>query len=372
MTTNTTSSPAPAEENGNGGRRSVLIAVLAVGAVAAAGWWWHARSYESTEDAFLEADVTMIAPRIAGTVISVQVQDNQQVKAGDVLFELDAADLQARVRQAEANLAAAQAQARSAQADLTMTNTSAPANVAQAQAAVRAARAQAERAQADAKRYESLYAKDEISAQSLDQARSSARALQAQAEQAAAQLTMTQTAPQQTAAKEAMLASAQAAIAQAQAALDLARLQLSYAHVIAPSAGRVTHKNLQPGTQLAAGSPVLALVGAQTWVVANFKETQLQHMRVGQPVNVEIDAYPGQAFSARVHSLQAGTGSAFALLPPENATGNFIKVVQRVPVKLVFDPAPDAALHLVPGMSVLPRVDISDDAQGAQLQAATQ
>ena len=114
---------------------------------------------------------------------------------------------------------------------------------------------------------------------------------------------------------------------------------------------------------------MLALVGAQTWVVANFKETQLQHMRVGQLVSVEIDAYPGRDFTARVHSLQAGTGSAFSLLPPENATGNFVKVVQRVPVKLVFEPAPDAALHLVPGMSVRPRVDISDDARGAALQA---
>ncbi|PPE75423.1 hypothetical protein C3942_00570 [Solimonas fluminis] len=367
---NTTPTPSPAPEEGNGRRRVIVMSALALAILGAAGWWWHSRNYETTDDAFLEADVTMVAPRVAGTVVAVHVEDNQLVKAGQPLFELDPADYQARLRQAEANLAAAQAQARSAQADLTMTNTSAPANVAQAQAAVRAARAQAERAQADARRYESLYAKDEVSAQALDQARSSARALQAQAEQATAQLAMTQTAPQQTAAKEAQLASAQAAVAQAQAALDLARLQLSYTRVAAPGDGRITRKNLQPGSQLAAGSPVLALVGKDTWVVANFKETQLQHMRVGQPVSVGIDAYPGRDFRARVHSLQAGTGSAFALLPAENATGNFVKVVQRVPVKLVFDPAPDADLHLVPGMSAQPRVDISDDAHGAALQAA--
>jgi len=363
-----TTPPPPAVATGR--RRAVLLAGLALGAVAAAGAWWHAQGYEATDDAYVQADVTMIAPRVAGAVVAVHVADNQAVKAGDALFELDPADYEARLRQAEANLAAAQAQARSAAADLTMTRTSAPANTAQAQAAVRAAGAQAERAQADVQRYESLYAKDEIPRQTLDQARSNARALQAQAEQAAAQLTMTQTAPQQTLAKEAMLSSAQAATAQAQAALDLARLQLSYTRVTAPSDGRVTRKNLQPGSQLAAGTPVLALVGTQTWIVANFKETQLQHMRVGQPVSVEIDAYPGHEFSARVHSLQAGTGSAFSLLPAENATGNFVKVVQRVPVKLVFEPAPDAALNLVPGMSALPRVDIRDEQQGAPLQAA--
>ncbi|MDM4769473.1 HlyD family secretion protein [Solimonas sp. SE-A11] len=366
MDTNPTPSPAP---QAAGRRRVILLAVLATAVLGIGGWWWHSRSYETTDDAFLEADVTMVAPRVAGTVVAVHVEDNQQVEAGQPLFELDPADYQARLRQAEANLAAAQAQARSAQADLTMTNTSAPANVAQAQAAVRAARAQAERAQADARRYESLYAKDEISAQALDQARSTAHALQAQAEQASAQLAMAQTTPQQTAAKEAQLASAEAAVAQAQAALDLAKLQLSYTRVVAPTPGRITRKNLQPGSQIAAGGPVMALVGTQTWVVANFKETQLQHMRVGQPVNVEIDAYPGRDFAARVHSLQAGTGSAFALLPPENATGNFVKVVQRVPVKLVFESAPEATLHLVPGMSVQPRVDISDDAHGAALQA---
>lgn len=366
---NTTPTPSPAPGT-NGRRRGLLLAMLAVAVFGIGGWWWHSRSYETTDDAFLEADVTMVAPRVAGTVVAVHVEDNQPVKAGQPLFELDPADYQARLRQAEANLAAAQAQARSAQADLAMTNTSAPANVAQAQAAVRAARAQAERAQADAQRYESLYAKDEISAQALDQARSTARALQAQAEQASAQLAMTQTAPQQTAAREAQLASAEAAVAQAQAALDLARLQLSYTRVLAPAEGRITRKNLQPGSQIAAGGPVMALVGAQTWVVANFKETQLQHMRVGQPVSVEIDAYPGRDFHARVHSLQAGTGSAFALLPPENATGNFVKVVQRVPVKLVFDPPPETTLHMAPGMSARPRVDISDDAHGAALQAA--
>ncbi|WP_051362292.1 HlyD family secretion protein [Solimonas soli] len=360
--------PPPANDAQKRSRRKLLIAVLGALFVVSAIAYWIMRGYESTDDAFIQTDITMIAPRVGGTVVAVHVEDNQAVKAGAALFELDPADYETRVRQAEANLAAAQAQADAAAADLTITETSAPAAVAQAQAALVAARAQAERAQADARRYEALYAKDEISQQSLDQARTTARALQAQAEQAAAQLRSAQTTPEQLGARRAQLAAARAAVAQARAALDQAQLQLSYTKVTAPSDGRVTRKNIQPGSQLAAGSPVLALVGNAPWIVANFKETQLRHMRVGQPATVRIDAYPGRKFAARVDSLQAGTGSAFSLLPPENASGNYVKVVQRVPVKLVFDPAPPATLHLAPGMSVVPKVDIRDDS-GARLES---
>lgn len=350
-------------------RAPIAIAVLAVAAVGAGIWWWTARGYESTDDAFIQADVTMIAPRVSGTVTKVYVNDNQVVVAGAVLFELDAEDYEARLRQAQANLAAAQAQTLSAQADLDLTRTRAPAGVTQAQAGLAAARAQADRAQADVKRYEALYAKDEVSKQILEQAQTNYRALRAQAEQAVAMLTSAKTTPEQIAAKEAQLASARAAEAQAQAALDQSALQLGYTQIKAPVAGRITRKNVQLGSQLQAGSPVLALVGNAPWIVANFKETQLQHLRVGQPVDVKVDAYPGRHFSARVQSLQAGTGSAFSLLPAENATGNFVKVVQRVPVKLTFDPAPDAALHLAPGMSVVPRVDVRDEG-GTKLATA--
>lgn len=338
-----------------------LFAGIGAILLIAAGLWWRGYGIETTDDAFIQSDITMIAPRVSGTVIAVHVVDNQSVKAGDALFEIDPADYATRVRQAEANLAAAKAQALSAEADLIITRTSAPAGVAQARAGLRAAQAQAERARADVARYESLFKKDEISQQTLDQATATARALQAQAEQAVAVLDAAQTTPQQTAAKEAMVASAQAAVAQSQAALDQARLQLSYTRVVAPADGLVTRKNLQPGSQVAAGGPVLALVGNQPWIVANFKETQLQHLRIGQPVKIKIDAYPARDFHARIDSLQAGTGSAFSLLPAENASGNYVKVVQRVPVKLVFDPAPEAGLHLVPGMSAVPRVDIRND-----------
>jgi membrane fusion protein (multidrug efflux system) len=347
----------------------IAIAVLAAAAIGAGIWWWTSRGYESTDDAFIQADVTMVAPRVSGTVTKVYVSDNQIVAAGALLFELDAEDFKARLRQAQANLAAAKAQALSAQADLELTRTRAPAGVTQAQAGLAAARAQADRAKSDVTRYEALYAKDEVSKQILEQAQTNYRAMRAQADQAVAALTSARTTPEQIAAKEAQLASAQAAEAQAQAAVDQSALQLGYTQVKAPSAGRVTRKNVQLGSQLQAGAPVLALVGNAPWIVANFKETQLEHLRIGQPVDVKVDAYPGQHFTARVQSLQAGTGSAFSLLPAENATGNFVKVVQRVPVKLVFDPAPDAALHLAPGMSVVPRVDVRHE-DGTRLAAA--
>lgn len=350
-------------------RAPLLIGTVVLVVLGSALLWWMARGYESTDDAFIQADITMVAPRVSGTVVTVHVDDNQAVKAGDPLFELDSADYETRVRQAESNLAAAQAQALAAGADLTITQTSAPAAVAQSRAALAAARAQAERAKADAARYEALFAKDEISQQALDQARTTARALAAQANQASAALTASQTTTGQLEARRAQVAAAQAAVAQSQAALDQARLQLSYTRVVAPADGWITRKNLQPGSQVQAGGPVLALVGARPWIIANFKETQLQHLRVGQPVAVKIDAYPGQHFTARVDSLQAGTGSAFSLLPPENASGNYVKVVQRVPVKLVFDPAPSPKLHLAPGMSVVPKVDIHDE-HGAPLAGA--
>lgn len=346
-------------------RRPLLLWAVPVLLAAGAVVWWLSGGTVSTDDAFIQADVTMIAPRVNGTVLKVLVADNQTVKAGDLLIEIDPADYETALRQAEANLAVAQAALESARADLAMTRKSAPAGVEQAQAALHAAQAQSERAQADAARYQSLYDKDEISKQTLDQALATARALNAEAERSNAMLRGAQTAPEQHNARQARVMSAQAGVAQAQAALDQARLKLSYTRVLAPCGGLVTRKNVRPGSQVQTGTPVLALVGSEPWVVANFKETQLGKLRVGQAAEFKVDAYPGLRFSGRIESLQAGTGSAFSLMPPENASGNFVKVVQRVPVKLVFDPAPDPSLHLVPGMSVEPKVDVSPSGDGA-------
>lgn len=373
MTQNQSAAPASAIGDGipDKGRRPpwILIGIALLLAAGLSLWWWLTRNQITTDDAFIQSDITLIAPRVAGTVMKVYVQDNQPVKAGELLFELDPAPLTVQVESTQANLAAAQSQVQSAQANLTMTQTTAPAAIAQAQAALRAAQAQAARADADVRRYESLYAKDEVSQQQLEQVRTNAKALRAEAQAASAGLASAQTAPQQGDLKSAMLDAARAAVQQAQTSVDLAKLQLSYTHIVAPSAGHITRKNLQVGTQVQAGNPVLSLVGDQPWIVANFKETQLERMRRGQPVAVRVDAYPDVQLSARVESLQAGTGSAFSLLPAENASGNYVKVVQRLPVKLVFDAPPPADLHLVPGMSVVPSIDVSKTA-GPRLEGA--
>ncbi|MBI2383294.1 MAG: HlyD family secretion protein [Gammaproteobacteria bacterium] len=348
----------PVEKGGGRGRRLALGGIAVLAAAAGLGVWWQGRNVETTDDAFIQADIVAIGPKIPGTVVAVHVADNQAVRAGDVLLELDPADYQARLDQAQANLDAAQAALDAARADLALTRERAAAGVAQAEAALRSAQAEAARAGADAVRYAALYRKDEISRQLLDQAEASARSLEARVDEAQSRLRDAQTAPRQVALKETVVASRAAEVAQARAALEQARLNLSYTRIVAPRDGKVTKKNVQAGTQVQVGAALLAIVGDRPWVVANFKETQLGRIKPGQPVGIRVDAYPGVVFAGHVDSFQSGTGSVFSLLPPENATGNFVKVVQRVPVKLVFDAPPDDAHRLVPGMSAVPRVDV--------------
>jgi membrane fusion protein (multidrug efflux system) len=243
----------------------------------------------STDDAAIEAHVIPVSAKVAGHVASVLVKDNERVEAGAPLLELDSRDLATRLAQAKAKAASE--------------------------------RAASAKAAADAKRAQALFAKDEASKQDLEHA-------QAAAEGAAADL------------------------AAADAALSQAELDLSYARLTAPQAGRVTRKSVEPGAYIAVGQPVMALVPDEVWVVANFKETQLARMRGGEEAEIKVDAFPGKRLRGHVDSIQAGTGSRFSLLPAENATGNFVKVVQRVPVKIVLDERPEDGRVLAPGMSV--------------------
>ncbi len=363
-----------------------LVVVLVL--VAGGGWFWYqGRDFESTDDAFVETDVVPIAPRVGGTVLSVAVVENQRVKVGAPLFEIDPRDYQLRVTQARAALAASEARVNVARNDVSLISASthagvdqaeaavaaAQGNLAQAQAQVRAAEAQARLADSDVERYKALLAKDEISRQRLDQATTMAEAAHAQADaarkavssaealvrQSGGKLEEAHTAPRQVAVKEAQVSSLGADIATARAQLAVAEQDLAYAQVTAPVDGRVTRKSVLPGQVVAGGQAVLALVSGKPWVVANFKETQLARMAPGQAVEVRVDAYPQRALLAHVESLQPGTGSRFSLLPPENATGNYVKVVQRVPVKIVFDETAEVLSHLAPGMSVEPRVHVA-------------
>lgn len=306
--------------------------------------------YEDTDDAFIDGYVTLIAPRVPGQVTRLLITDNQEVQAGDVLVEIDPRDYEASLAQARADLAAAQSQYDSAMAQVSVNES----KVTQAQAAVVAADAENQRAAADLKRYESVESRA-VSKTDFDLARAQARSAEADLESAHSQVKAAQA---QVALSHAGVETAAAAIQQAQAKLQQARLNLSYTKIIAPFDGRITARTVQTGNYVSPGQALFALVPRNVWVTANFKETQLTYMRPGQPVTVHVDAYPNHNFKAKVDSLQAGTGARFSLLPPENAVGNYVKVVQRVPVKIVFDEELPTNLDIAPGMSVEPKVKV--------------
>jgi membrane fusion protein (multidrug efflux system) len=306
--------------------------------------------YESTDDAFIEGPVTYVSPRVTGPVVRLLVTDNEQVKQGQLLLEIDPKDYETRLAAAQGDLAAARSKIDEANAQIAV----AEANAQQRTAAAAAAEAEARRAEADLKRYESAEARA-VSRSQFDLAQTQARSANANLEAARG---LEKAAQAQVALSRATAQSATAQLQQAQAAEEQAALNLSYTKVTAPKAGRVTRRTVEQGAFVEIGQTLLAIVPEDVWVIANFKETQLQDMRPGQPVAIEIDSYPGRQFRAHVDSLQAGTGSRFSLLPPENAVGNYVKVVQRVPVKIVFDEPLDPKLDIAPGMSVVPKVRV--------------
>ena len=394
-------------------RARLLIAVVIVLLIGAGVWYWLTRGRESTDDAQIDSHVTQVSARVAGTLVKVAVDDNQTVDAGAMLVELDPRDYQVAVDRARAELADAEAAAQAAQTNVPITSTTASSNiltarggVAQAQSGIvaaehevaaararltaaqaklREAEANATKATRDVERLRGLLAKDEVSQQQFDAAvaagdaqraaADSSRSQVAEAEagvpaaesklmqaraaeqQAHAELRSAQTAPQQVLATKARASAAEAHVQQARANLAQAELNLQYATVKAPIRGVVSRKGINAGQVVQAGQPLLAIVDVDhVWVTANFKETQLRNMRAGQNATVDVDAYGGREYKGRVDSIAGATGARFSLLPPENATGNFVKVVQRVPVKIALDPGQDPEHLLRPGMSVTPTV----------------
>jgi len=345
----------PAEIGASQNRRrylriSAIIAVLAVGLAVGIYYWQFMAPYESTDDAFIEANVTMIAPQVAGRVVRLRVDDNQEVRQGDVLLEIDPSDYQAKLDQARANLAAAKSQLEQANAQLAVDQ----AKVGEEKANVAATEAEAKRAATDLKRYQAV-GPLAVSQSQLDlaaaQGSSAAAGVQvARSKELAAEAWVSL--------DNANLQTAAAEIQRNAAAVRQAELDLSYTRVTAPVEGRVTARTVEPGAYVQPGQALLTVVPQRLWVVANFKETQLAHMRPGQPVNIRVDAYPQLRLKGKVDSLQKGSGARFSLLPPENAVGNYVKVVQRVPVKIVFDQPLPANLNLAPGMSAEPEVRI--------------
>ena len=329
----------------------VIVIVLAVIAAATYYYLKDIAPYETTDDAFIDGYVTFVSPRVSGPVVKLLVTDNQRVKVGDVLVEIDPRDYQTLVDQANADLAAANTHIREAEAQIMVDQAKAD----QQNAAVVAAQAMATRAEADRVRYESVQSQA-VSATQLDLAKTQASSTAAEVEVARNQA---KAAVAQVDLDRAKVQTARAQAQQAQARLEQAQLQLSYTTILAPRDGRVTRRTVEQGAYVQTGQALLALVPDDLWVVANFKETQLERMRPGQPVLIRVDAYPHRQFKGKVDSLQAGSGSRFSLLPPENAVGNYVKVVQRVPVKITFDePINLPEFDLAPGLSVTPKVRV--------------
>lgn len=330
----------------------VFAVLLALGVLFLGSVWWASRFYETTDDAFLAGAVSNVAPQVPGRVVQVLAQDNQSVRAKEVLVRLDRAPYLAKSAQSRAELAEAGRRLQEAVSQ----HQAALATAEQARADASSAEAQADNAATDLGRYDQLARTGAVSQQARDNAqtlaRTTASALTASRKRIAA-------AEAQAALAAAQIETARAAVDRYRAALDKDLLDLAYTEIRAGLDGKVTRKAVEPGDYLQPGQTVMSLVGASVWVVANFKETQIKNMRPGNPVAIVVDAYPDHVFKGRVDSIQAGTGAAFSLLPPQNASGNFVKVVQRVPVKITFELGPgEDAMHLAPGMSVLPRVDV--------------
>ena len=336
----------------------VLAALVVVGALIGGGYWYLTRNQESTDDAFIDGDVVHISPQLSGRIVASHITDNQRVQQGDLLIEIDPRDFIAARDQAAAALAVAKAQAENARIDLEMVQVTAPARLAAAQADLDSAIAKKDLADSEARRQTT--AGPRVTPQTaIDTALANARAATATVALKRAQVELHQVAQQDIDQAKARVEQLDAQVKQAQAQLAQAELNLSYTKLHAPAAGWITRRAVNVGDVVQRNETLTDLVIGTPWVIANFKETQLTRMRPGQPVEIAIDAYPDREFSGHVDSIQAGTGARFSLLPPENATGNYVKVVQRVPVKIVFDDARDVDQFLAFGMSVVPTVDVA-------------
>lgn len=398
-------------------RHLIIIAILLFVIILTAGliYWIHASIYESTDDAFIDGIIAQISPKISGNVIKLYITDNQRVKKGDLLVAIDPRDYQARLEQAKGAFFAAIARQKGAKINVKLVNITSGAEVKQASAGVnfseagaKAARQQIEvtrsnlqqtnaqiiASRADTilalqnlKRFQELFAEGAVSRQQLDtaidtyqsanaqlksaiirrngennlirQAQAQLAQAQASTSQAAGKLQQVNTVPENIAISKSQLEASNAEIKQLRGALKQAQLELSYTKIYAPINGYITKRSVEKGSYVQTGQALFAIVPDKVWVTANYKETQLAKMKPGQKAFIKVDTYSHKKFKGHVDSIQRGTGARFSLLPPENAVGSYVKVVQRVPVKIMFDEKPGSQYLLVPGMSVVPEVNIS-------------
>ena len=349
--------PAPKQS------KSFLLGATALAVIAAAAYYGHnywtvGRFQVSTDDAYVQADNSAIAPKISGYITDVVVGDNQTVKTGQVLARIDDRDFKTALDQAKADVAAAQADVEAKQASLEMQQSL----ISAAQATVDVDKANETFAEQNDKRYASLSVNGYAAVQTAQQAASQIAAARATIDRDTASLAAT---TKQVDLLKAQLAQAKATLAHDQAVQNQAELNLSYTAIAAPLDGVVGNRTLRVGQYVQAGTQLMSVVPTSAaYIIANYKETQLTDVHAGQPVDIEVDMFPGRTYHGHVDSLAPASGQEFALLPPDNATGNFTKVVQRIPVKIVLDADSATSGDLRPGMSVQPSIDIKTADQG--------
>ena len=341
----------------------MLLLIVLVAAAGAATHWYITRDEVSTDDAYTDGRAITVAPQVAGTVVALHVTDNQRVKAGDLLLEVDPRAYAAARDQAQGALQVAEAQLANARINLEWAKQDYPAKLAATQASLAAARAGRFKAEADARRQRDL-PKQATTQQEIDTANAALRTADAQVDQAQAAVQQADLVPQYVGQAEAQVRQLEAQVALAHAQLDQAMLNLSWTRITAPQDGWITKRNIEQGNYVQAGQSVLSIVTPDIWITANFKESQLDRMRPGEKVDISIDAYGHLKLVGHVDSIQLGSGSRFTAFPPENATGNFVKIVQRVPVKILIDSGMDPKLPLPLGLSAIPTVHLADAASG--------
>ena len=333
-------------------KKRVVIPTITAVILVLLGIFWAIRStyYQTTDDAFVEGHIIAVAPRVSGPVVKLLVDDNDVVKAGQLLVEIDPADYEVKLHQAEAKLEEAKAQLNVTEKQIEEGSS----NVNQSYEDVTSAQSKLDFATKDHKRYTDMYKEGIVSKQDYDNSNTSYTVAQANHKAAAEKSKAMQSALESHKAKAEAV---QAEIKRLEAEVEQAKLNLSYTKIYAPQSGMVSARSVEKGNYLQTGQPLMNIVPEQVWVIANFKEIQLTHMKKGQPVSIKVDTYPGKRFKGHVDSIQRSTGAKSSLFPPENAVGSYVKIVQRVPVKIMFD-EDIKDYNIVPGMSVVPKVKI--------------
>lgn len=345
----------------------MIISSIVIAVIFAVGWGiytWYMKTYISTDDAYITGRIHLVAPKIAGTAASVYVNDNQYVKAGELLMEIKTEDYEVKVRQASSALDIEKSQHADAYNQIEQSQkmtVEAKTRIAAASAAIEAEKANLHKAETDFKRAEKLLKAQAVSQEFYDQAKTyydMSRARMKTAQEGLNQA-LAYSDVQDVSVKRAhsALLTKSSVVKQKEAALQEAKLGMSYTRIYSPADGYVTKKSVEAGDQLRPGQPVMAIVPMDdVWIIANYKETQLTRVKPGQKVNIKVDTYPGRTFEGMVESITAGTGSVLSMFPPENASGSFVKVVQRIPVKIILTGKTDPAHKLRPGMSVEPTI----------------